>query len=185
MDRHADGSGAVDPNAAVDFIVSRARKFAKAKAERVYLEEFRKSKKALLMAQSDAPAANAREQYAYSHPDYLALLEGLRDAIEEEEALRWQLIAAQARVEVWRSQEASNRNLDRAARRTTSSTRPSAGTWRASSNSTVRCAMRRGRARPTTLSRGASTPAWRCARTATAGRCWACMGSGACGRSSA
>jgi hypothetical protein len=36
-------------------------------------------------------------------------LKGLREAVEAEETLRWQMVAAEARVEVWRSQEASNR----------------------------------------------------------------------------
>lgn len=105
-----------DPNIAVDFIIKKAGEFAKAKAQRVYLEEYRKSKKALLMAACDAPAANAREQYAYAHTEYVELLRGLQAAVEVEEELRWQLVAAQARVEVWRSQEASNRNQDRATR---------------------------------------------------------------------
>lgn len=105
-----------DPNAAVDYILANAGKFAAAKAQRVYLEEFRKSKKAILMGQSQAKAAVEREQYAYSHEDYLALLGGLKAAIEVEEKLRWDLIAAQLRVEIWRSQEASNRNQDRTMR---------------------------------------------------------------------
>ena len=105
-----------DPNKAVDYLLANAGKFAKAKSERVYLEEFRKSKKAILMAQSTADAANAREQYAYSHPEYLSLLDGLRAAVEVEEKLRWDLIAAQARIDIWRSQEATNRNQDRAMR---------------------------------------------------------------------
>lgn len=103
-----------DPNAAVDYIIKNAGKFAKAKAERVYLEEFRKSKKALLMAQSTLEAANAREQYAYSHADYIALLDGLKQAVEIEEKLRWDLIAAQARVEIWRTESANNRHQERA-----------------------------------------------------------------------
>jgi hypothetical protein len=45
-----------DPDTAVSFIIKHAPLYAKAKAERVYLEEFRKTKKALLMAQSDAKA---------------------------------------------------------------------------------------------------------------------------------
>lgn len=106
----------IDPHDAVDYIIKMAPQFAKAKAERIYAEEFRKSKKALLMAQCDAPAANAREQYAYAHPEYVALLRGLQAAVEVEEELRWRLIAAQARVETWRSQEASNRMTDRSAR---------------------------------------------------------------------
>ncbi len=103
-----------DPNKAVDYILANANKFAAAKAQRVYLEEFRKSKKAILMAQSTAKAANEREQYAYSHEDYLALLGGLKAAIEIEEKLRWDLIGAQARIEIWRTESANNRATDRA-----------------------------------------------------------------------
>ena len=104
-----------DANEAIDFIYKNARPFAQAKANRIYCEEFRKSKKALLMAQSTAEAANAREQYAYSHMEYLDLLGALRAAVEVEEELRWKMVAAQARVEVWRSEEASARVMDRAA----------------------------------------------------------------------
>lgn len=106
----------IDPQKAVTFILTSAGEFAKAKAERVYLEEFRKSKKAILMRQSDESSAVAQEREAYAHPDYLSLLDGIREAVEKEELLRWQLVAAQARVEVWRSQEASNRSQDRTLR---------------------------------------------------------------------
>lgn len=106
----------IDPNKAVDFLIANAAKFSKAKAARVYLEEFRKSKKALLMAECAEKAANAREQYAYAHPEYVALLQGLREAVEVEEALRWQQVAAQLRVEVWRTEQATNRAQDRTMR---------------------------------------------------------------------
>ena len=107
-------SDQIDPNKAVDFLLRNASEYAKAKAQRVYLEEFRKSKKAMLMNQCDEKAANAREQYAYSHPEYLGVLDGLKAAVEVEEELKWHQIAAQLRVEIWRSQEASNRGLERA-----------------------------------------------------------------------
>ena len=103
-----------DPDKAVDYIIRHGGKFAKAKSDRVYLEEFRKSKKALLMAESTAEAANAREQYAYAHADYIALLEGLKAAVAIEEALRWDLVAAQARVDIWRTRQATARAQDRA-----------------------------------------------------------------------
>jgi hypothetical protein len=105
-----------DPNRAVDFILEQAGKYAAAKAKRVYLEEFRKSKKSILMGQCVEKAVNAREQYAYAHEDYLALLGGLKAAIEDEEELKWKLEAARIRVEIWRSQEASNRAQDRTTR---------------------------------------------------------------------
>ena len=99
----------IDPNKAVDYILENGSRFAQAKANRVYLEEFRKSKKALLMNLSTETTVNAREQFAYSHPEYVQVLEGIKEAIEVEEKLKWDLVAAQARVEIWRSQEATAR----------------------------------------------------------------------------
>ena len=106
----------IEPNKAVDYLVEHSRQYAKAKADRVHLEHFRKSKKALLMNDCTEKSVTAREQFAYSHPDYIALLEGLREAVRVEETLRWRLTAAQLRVEVWRSENANNRNQDRVMR---------------------------------------------------------------------
>jgi len=105
----------IDPQSSVDYMVKSAPVYAKARAERVYLEEFRKSKKALLMQQHSDKPIGAQEREAYAHPEYIGLLAALRVAVEAEENARWMLIAAQTRVEVWRSQEASNRATDRAA----------------------------------------------------------------------
>jgi len=102
---------------AIDYILKNRKEFAAAKAKRCHLEEFRKSKKALLMTEAlktGIEAANAQERYAYSHPDYQALLEGLAEAIEIEEFLKWGMEAARMRVDVWRSEEASNRMTDKA-----------------------------------------------------------------------
>jgi len=105
-----------DPNKAVDYILANSAKFAEAKANRVYIEEFRKSKKALLMNESVESTVNAREQFAYSHPDYIKLLDGLRSAVQIEESLKWEMEAARLRVEIWRTQEATNRSTDRTMR---------------------------------------------------------------------
>lgn len=108
-----------DINDAVDYLYTHGQRFAEARAHRVYLEEFRKSQKAMLMkaALSDgrAKTAAAAEIEAYSDPAYLEILKGLQAATEQEEGLRWGLVSAQARIDVWRSQEASNRALDRGA----------------------------------------------------------------------
>lgn len=98
-----------DPHKAVDYIIVNAKKFAKAKAERCYLEEYRKSLKAILMKRSMENAIGAQEREAYAHEDYVQLLHGLREAIEVEEKLRWDLIGAQARVEIWRTEQANFR----------------------------------------------------------------------------
>jgi hypothetical protein len=103
----------IDPHACVDEILINRGRYAKAKAERVYAEEYRKSLKAIIMKQSKETAVNAQEREAYSNPDYLKLLNAIQEAVEIEEQLRWLLIAAQMRVEIWRTQEASNRFLDK------------------------------------------------------------------------
>lgn len=103
-----------DPHDAVDYIIKHARQFADAKAQRVFLEEFRKSKKALLMKQSIEGALGAQERDAYAHAEYVELLKGLKEAVAIEEKLRWDLIAAQARVDIWRTEQANLRNEGKA-----------------------------------------------------------------------
>jgi len=100
---------------ALDFIRDNAAVYAKAKAERIYIEEYRKSKKALCMKAAEVSgtsAIGAQERDAYADTEYQALLKGLRAAVEEEERLRWLIVGAQAKIEVWRTVEA-NRRMER------------------------------------------------------------------------
>lgn len=107
-----------DINDAVDYLYTHGRKFAEARSHRVYLEEFRKSQKAMLMkaalAEGRAKSAAVAEIEAYADPVYIEVLKGLEAAVEAEETYRWGLVSAQARIDVWRSQEASNRAFDKA-----------------------------------------------------------------------
>jgi hypothetical protein len=103
----------IDPHEAINYMIKNAKAYAIAKAEVTHLTEFRKSKKAILFASAMGNTIADKESYAYSHPEYLELLEGLKAAVEEAERLRWMLVAAQARIDVYRTQEASNRSLDR------------------------------------------------------------------------
>ena len=102
-----------DPHKAVDYILLNGKKFAKAKAERVYLEEYRKSLKAILMKRSLENTVNAQEREAYSDPEYTQHLKALQAAVETEEEIKWGLIAAQARIEVFRTQSANDRAMDK------------------------------------------------------------------------
>jgi N-acetylmuramic acid 6-phosphate (MurNAc-6-P) etherase len=98
-----------DLEKALGWLVENATKAAKARATRVYLEEFRKSKKALLMRLSDEKTSAAQETYAYAHPEYLALLEAVRQAVEDDEKFRWLQVAAEARIEAYRTMAANAR----------------------------------------------------------------------------
>jgi hypothetical protein len=98
-----------DPHKAVDYILKHAALFAKAKAERTYIEQFRKSLKGILMKRSMEAAIGAQEREAYAHPEYVQLLDGLKAAVEIEEKLKWDITAAELRVEIWRTEQANNR----------------------------------------------------------------------------
>ena len=98
------------------FIRENAGSYGSAKGRRVYLEEFRKSKKALLMKDAlrkGIEAANAQEREAYANPEYRELLEGLAAAIEEEETLKWKIEAARLDIEIWRTRQATERMVIR------------------------------------------------------------------------
>ena len=100
------------PYKAIEFILEQAPKYAEAKAQRIYLEEFRKTKKALLMKDALARGIDsgiAQEREAYAHYEYQELLLGLQAAIEKEETLKWKLTAAQMKSDIWRSEQASER----------------------------------------------------------------------------
>ena len=90
-----------------------ASELGQAKANRVHLEQFRKSKKAILFSESNDKTIADRENYAYAHPEYIELLEGLKVAVEKEETLKWRMKGAELYVEVWRTQQANNRAIDR------------------------------------------------------------------------
>jgi len=104
----------IDPHEAINYMIRHSAEYAQAKAQVTYLEQFRKSKKAILYANAIGNTIADKESYAYSHPEYLAVLDGLKEAVEKAESLRWMLVAAQARIDVFRTQEASNRAIDRA-----------------------------------------------------------------------
>ena len=94
-----------------------SEKYAEAYAERNYLEEFKKSKLALLMKQAEVDGhktAAAQEREARADPEFIALLQNLRTATETSEKLRWHLEVAKLGVAVWQTTQANERAERRA-----------------------------------------------------------------------
>lgn len=98
-----------EPTKAIQYLIDTAPLYARAKADRIYLDEYRKSKRAQLMSQAGTEVLGKQETYAYAHADYVGILEGIREAVEIEERYRWLMTAAQARIEVWRTEQYSAR----------------------------------------------------------------------------
>lgn len=106
----------IDPEDSAQDIRDKAHAYGKAKAQRVYLEEFRRSKKAMLMKDSltmGVEAANAQEREALADLEYVQLLKGLAVAVKDEETLKWELEAARLEIEIWRTRQATERLMVR------------------------------------------------------------------------
>lgn len=97
-----------DIEKAVDYLRANSRPAAQAKANRIYMEEYRKVVKAQIMREHEG-ALGTQEREAYSDARYKQHLEALKEAIEKDEYNRWMMVAAEAKIEAWRSQQANMR----------------------------------------------------------------------------
>jgi hypothetical protein len=97
-----------------EFIWKNAAILGKASADKSYLEAFLKSKLSMLMKESIETTMAGKEMDAKSHPDYIALLHGIKIAQEQEVTLKWQMESAKITVEIYRTESANNRTIDRA-----------------------------------------------------------------------
>lgn len=94
---------------ALEYLRLNAAKAAKAKAERVYMEEYRKTVKSNMMQKHlDKPLA-AQEREAYASEEYKAHLLAMQAAIEADEYNRWGMVAATATLDAWRTEQANRR----------------------------------------------------------------------------
>lgn len=89
---------------AINWLADFAEHAAKARAEREYLTEYRKTLKAQIMREHDDKPLVAQEREAYADARYVTHLEGLRAAVEADELYRWRRVAAETIVSAWQSQ---------------------------------------------------------------------------------
>jgi hypothetical protein len=102
-----------DPNDAIDFIFKKAPDYAKAKGNLAQFEAFKHSLKAIEMVKSTATTIGGKEMDAYSSQAYQELCEAIGLATEETEALRWQLEAAKMRFQLFQTESANNRQIEK------------------------------------------------------------------------
>lgn len=94
---------------ALDYLRDNARDAAQAKADRVYVEEYRKVLKAILMKEHSTLSAVLQEREAYSDPRYAEHLDAIRQAVRADEEHRFLRVAADAKIEAWRTQSSNTR----------------------------------------------------------------------------
>ena len=102
-----------DVERAIDYLRDNATKAAKAKAERMYLDDFSRVVKATIMREYPDKPTGTQEALAYSDPRYTSHLSVLKTAIEIDEYHRFMRTAAEAKLNAWQTQSANNRILDK------------------------------------------------------------------------
>lgn len=104
---------------ALDYLRDNAKAAAQARANRIYMEEYRKTMKAKLMTEAFMNEVrmsfNKAEQLAYEDIRYTRHLEAMKEAIEIDEEHRFRREAAIARIDAWRTQESNIRAATRLA----------------------------------------------------------------------
>jgi len=96
---------------ALDYLRDNATAAAKARAERLYVEDYLKVIKAKLMAEHDNLSAVLQERHALADDRYLQHLDAIREAVEIDEKHRFLRGAAEAKIEAWRTMCATERSM--------------------------------------------------------------------------
>jgi hypothetical protein len=105
-----------DPHDAINFIYKTAPEYAKAKGQLAQLEAYKSSLKSIMMKKSSEQSLGAQEREAYACQEYQDLCVAIGEATEQAEALKWKITAATMRFDAWRTEQASNRNLEKMTR---------------------------------------------------------------------
>lgn len=97
--------------AALNFLSEYAMRAGKAKADAMYMENYRQVVLANLKRQAPAECKSdaARDEWARCQQQYIDHLNAQREAVEEDTKLHWKRIAAEATIEAWRTKNANQR----------------------------------------------------------------------------
>ena len=98
-----------DVEKAIDYLRDNATAAAQSRANRIYMDEFRKSLKALIMKEHAHLPVGAQEREAYADERYKKHLEAMKIAIAQDEQNRFMRVAAEAKIEAWPSFSANHR----------------------------------------------------------------------------
>lgn len=94
---------------AVDYLEESVEALAKKESERWYLEEFTGSLKAQIMAEHLAEPLGAQERYAKNDIRFKNHLKACEIAVYEHCKEKYLREAKKIKIDVWRTQQASNR----------------------------------------------------------------------------
>jgi len=102
-----------DIEKACEWLRDHAEEGAVFRAQRIYVEEWRKVIKAQIMKEHVDLPVSAQEREAYADERYTQHLSAIQEAVKNDEYHRFLRAAAEAKIEAWRTQQADTRGMGR------------------------------------------------------------------------
>jgi hypothetical protein len=96
---------------ALHWLMANATSAAKARAEKIYLEEYTKALKSKIMQEHRELPVSAQEREACADPRYGEHLQALKIAVENDAKMTFLRGACEARINAWQTQSANERAM--------------------------------------------------------------------------
>lgn len=110
MDRKTDAA-----YSAAEFVINNGKALGKAYSRRVALEHYIKAVKSVMMIASSQPSISGKEMEAQASAEFAKKISELELAALEEKTLQTEIKGYELFIEVFRTESANNRTMDRAA----------------------------------------------------------------------
>jgi hypothetical protein len=106
----------INPNDEIQHIVDLIDDYADADANLAWLDSYKSALKALKMKESNSPSIAGKEMDALASEEYLQYCHDLNEAKRKYTALKLTIETAKMKVEVWRTEQATNRQIEKITR---------------------------------------------------------------------
>jgi hypothetical protein len=106
----------INPNDEIQHIVDLIDDYAYADARLAWLDSYKSALKALKMKESNSPSIAGKEMDALASDEYLQYCHDLNEAKRKYTALKLTIETAKMKVEVWRTEQATNRQIEKITR---------------------------------------------------------------------
>jgi hypothetical protein len=106
----------INPNDEIQHIVDLIDDYAAADANLMWLESYKHALKALKMKESLSPSVAGKEMDALASEEYIQYCYDLIENKRRHTSLKLTIETAKMKVEVWRTEQATNRQIEKIAR---------------------------------------------------------------------
>jgi hypothetical protein len=106
----------INPNDEIQNIVDHIDDYAAADANLAWLESYKHALKALKMKESPSPSIAGKEMDALASDEYMTYCHDLEEAKRKHTSLKLTIETAKMKVEVWRTEQATNRQVEKLTR---------------------------------------------------------------------